>query len=54
MAEQTTVQQLIDKKVVNVGKDLLSSGGDAATVLSQLSEVQTDENGNISLGMTQK
>ena len=49
VAEQTTVQQLIDKKVVNVGKDLLSSGGDAATVLSQLSEVQADENGNISL-----
>lgn len=49
VAEETTVKQLIDKKVVHVGKDLLSSGGDAATVLSQLSEVQADQNGNISL-----
>ncbi len=48
-AERTTVEQLIDKKVINVGKDLLSSGGDAATVLGQLSEVDADENGNISL-----
>lgn len=49
VAEETTVKQLIDKKVVHVGKDLLSGGGDAATVLSQLSEVQADQNGNISL-----
>ncbi len=48
-AEETTVKQLIDKKVIHVGKDLLSSGGDATTVLNQLSEVQADENGNISL-----
>ena len=49
VAERTTVQQLIDKKVINVGKDLLAAGGSAATVLSQLSEVRADENGNISL-----
>ena len=48
-AEKTTVEQLIDKKVINVGKDILSAGGSAATVLSQLSEVRADENGNISL-----
>lgn len=48
-AEQTTVLQLIDKKVINVGKDLLASGGNATTILSQLSEVQTDRDGNISL-----
>ncbi|WP_338409592.1 TonB-dependent receptor [uncultured Flavobacterium sp.] len=47
--ELTTVQQLIDKKVINVGKDLLSSGGDATTVLSQLPEIRTDQNGAISL-----
>jgi outer membrane receptor protein involved in Fe transport len=49
IAERTTVQQLIDKKVINVGKDLLSSGGDATNVLSQLTEIQVDEDGNISL-----
>ena len=48
-AEKTTVKQLIDKKVINVGKDILSAGGSAATVLSQLSEVRADEDGNISL-----
>jgi len=48
-AERTTVEQLIDKKVINVGKDLLSGGGNAKTVLSQLSEVQVTQNGSISL-----
>jgi len=47
-SETTTVQQLIDKKVVNVGKDLLSSGGDATQVLNQLSEINTDVNGTLS------
>jgi len=49
IAEKTSVQQLIDKKIINVGKDILSSGGSAATVLSQLSEVNADENGGITL-----
>lgn len=49
IAEKTSVQQLIDKKIINVGKDILSSGGSAATVLSQLSEINADENGSISL-----
>ncbi len=48
-AERTTVQQMIDKKVINVGSDILSSGGDASTVLSQLSEIDADENGRVSL-----
>ncbi len=49
IAEKTSVHQLIDKKMINVGKDILSSGGSAATVLSQLSEINADENGSISL-----
>lgn len=49
IAEKTSVQQLIDKKIINVGKDILSSGGSAATVLSQLSEINADEDGSISL-----
>ncbi len=48
-AETTTVKQLLDKKVINVGKDILSNGGSAATVLSQLSEIDADESGAISL-----
>ena len=49
IAEKTSVLQLIDKKIINVGKDILSSGGNASTVLSQLSEINADENGSISL-----
>lgn len=49
VGETTTVKQLIDKKVIHVGKDILSNGGSAATVLSQLSEVDADESGSISL-----
>jgi len=49
IAEKTSIQQLIDKKIINVGKDILSSGGSAATVLSQLSEINADEDGSISL-----
>jgi len=49
VAETTRVRQLIDKKVIDIGKDLLATGGSAATILSQLSEVNADEVGNISL-----
>jgi outer membrane receptor protein involved in Fe transport len=49
IAEKTSVRQLIDKKIINVGKDILSSGGSAANVLSQLSEINADEDGSISL-----
>ncbi len=48
-AERTTIQQMIDKKVIHVGTDILSSGGDATTVLSQLSEIDADETGRVSL-----
>lgn len=49
VSEKTTVEQLIDKKVINVGKDVLSVGGNAKTVLGQLSQVQIGPNDNISL-----
>jgi outer membrane receptor protein involved in Fe transport len=49
VGEKTQIVQLIDKKVINVGKDLLAAGGDATTVLGQLAEVKVDINGNISL-----
>lgn len=47
--EKTTIEQLLDKKVINVGNDLLSGGGNALTILEQLPEIRTDESGNISL-----
>ena len=47
--EKTTIEQKIDMKVINVGKDLLSAGGDATTVLEQLAEIKVDPNGSIAL-----
>ncbi len=47
--ERTSVEQKIDRKVINVGKDLQSSGGDAIEVLSQIAEVQTNPDGGIEL-----
>lgn len=47
--EKTKIEQFLDKKVINVGKDLLSGGGDALTVLERVPEIQSDSNGNISL-----
>lgn len=47
--ERTAVEQKIDRKVIHVGKDLQSSGGDALEVLNQLAEVQTNPDGGIEL-----
>ena len=47
--ERTSVEQKIDRKVINVGRDLQSGGGDAVEVLNQLSEVQTGIDGGIEL-----
>jgi outer membrane receptor protein involved in Fe transport len=49
VAEKTTIEQLIDKKIINVGKDLLSAGGDATNVLEQLAEIKIDPDGNLAL-----
>jgi hypothetical protein len=47
--ERTSVVQKIDRKVINVVKDLQSGGGDAVEVLNQLSEVQTGIDGGLEL-----
>ncbi len=47
--ERTSVEQKIDRKIINVGQDLQSGGGDAVEVLNQLSEVQTGIDGGIQL-----
>ena len=47
--ERTSVEHKIDRKVINVGKDLQSGGGDAVEVINQLSEVQTGIDGGIEL-----
>lgn len=47
--ERSTTQYLVDRKVINVGKDLQSIGGDASEVLEQLAEVQTTAEGEVML-----
>jgi len=47
--EKTTIANLIDKRVVNVGQDLLATGASAVEILANVPSVQTDPSGNVSL-----
>jgi len=49
-AETSTVVQKVDRKVINVGKDLTSSGATASELLNNVQSVSVDsQTGNISL-----
>lgn len=48
-AERTSIEQLIDRKVVHVGRDLASSGSSAADIMDKIPSVRVDMDGNISL-----
>ncbi|MCC3156649.1 TonB-dependent receptor [Hymenobacter sp. 15J16-1T3B] len=47
--EKAVVQESLDKKVVNVAKDLTSVGGTAVNVLQNVPSVAVDQNGTVSL-----
>lgn len=49
IAEKTTVDIRLDKKVFNIGKDLSIRGGNASDVLGNVPSVQVDVDGNVSL-----
>lgn len=50
VAETTTIQQKVDRKVINVGKDLTTSGPTASDIMNNLPSVNVDQQtGNISL-----
>lgn len=49
IADKTQFEYKIDKKVVNVGQDLVSAGGTAVNVLENVPSVQVDIDGNVSL-----
>ncbi|MBN2745599.1 MAG: TonB-dependent receptor [Bacteroidales bacterium] len=49
VAEKTYVEYKIDKKVVNVGQDLNSSGGSAVDALENVPSVTVDIDGNVAL-----
>ena len=48
-AEKTTVEIKLDKKVFNVGNDLMVKGGTVSDVLSNIPSVSVDVEGNVSL-----
>ncbi|WP_158544398.1 outer membrane beta-barrel family protein [Pedobacter miscanthi] len=49
VGEKSTVELNLDKKVFNVGKDLMSKGGTANDILNNVPSVNVDANGAISL-----
>lgn len=48
-AEKSTVEIKLDKKVYNVGKDMIVKGGTASDVLDNVPSVTVDSDGNVSL-----
>lgn len=50
IAEQSTIQQKIDRKVITVGKDLITSGPTASDIMNNLPSVSVDQQtGDVSL-----
>lgn len=49
IAERTTVEIRLDKKIYNVGKDLTVSGGTVSDVLDNVPSVSVDLEGNVAL-----
>ncbi len=49
-AETTTIQQKLDRKVINIGKDLVTAGPTAADIMNNLPSVSLDpQTGNVAL-----
>jgi len=49
VAERKKVEYKIDKRVINVGQDLVAKGGTAVDVLENTPSVQVDQQGNVTL-----
>lgn len=49
VAERSTIEQRIDRKVINVGKDLTTTGASASDIMNNVPSVNVDQNGNIAL-----
>lgn len=47
--ETTTIEQKIDRKVINVGRDLTTAGATASDIMGNIPSVNVDQDGNISL-----
>lgn len=49
VAERTTIEQRVDRKVINIGKDLMTTGASASEIMVNIPSVNVDQDGNISL-----
>ena len=49
VAERSTIEQRIDRKVINVGRDLTTMGPTAAEIMNNIPSVSVDQDGNIAL-----
>ncbi|MDM1510830.1 TonB-dependent receptor [Myroides odoratimimus] len=49
IAESSTIEQKIDRKVINVGKDLTTAGATAGEIMNNIPSVNVDKDGKISL-----
>ncbi|MGS2740657.1 TonB-dependent receptor domain-containing protein [Sinomicrobium sp. M5D2P17] len=49
VAERSTIEQKIDRKVINVGKDLTTTGATASEIMNNIPSVNVDQDGNLSL-----
>jgi len=47
--ERSTIEQKIDRKVINVGKDLTTLGASASDIMGNIPSVSVDQDGEISL-----
>ena len=43
VAERTTIEQRIDRKVVNVGKDLTTAGATASDIMNNIPSINVDQ-----------
>lgn len=48
-AERSTIEQKIDRKVINVGKDLTTSGASASDIMGNIPSVSITQDGDLSL-----
>src|SRR5690606_29342440 len=49
VAERSTMEQLVDRKVIKVGKGLSTAGATAADIMGNVPSVNIDQGGNISM-----
>lgn len=49
VAERSTIEQKIDRKVINVGRDLTTAGATASEIMNNIPSVNVDQDGKISL-----